>query len=150
MNEEGVEIVHVFNPVSQKVEDHSYPRPGKKNAKSVLKLLAVKFSDDQQLNVEERHLLVPLVELFPHCCEYLVRFGWMPGGRAVWIQLMDRLQNNLVMAVIGIESFQTSYEHNSAILPNIYILYEEKSEFWVPVSCSNHSICDLEHLSTGI
>lgn len=45
---EAVEIVHTFNPTCQSVEDHSYPRPGKKNANSVLKLLVLKFSENQQ------------------------------------------------------------------------------------------------------
>lgn len=87
-----------------------------------------------QLEIEERHLSVPLGELFPHCSEYLVRFGWMSCGKAVWIQLMDRLQHHLVIAVIDIQSFRAGYESSSAILPKIYILFEEKSSFWLPVS----------------
>ncbi len=49
VNEEGVEIVHSFNPVSQTVEDYCYPRPGGKNAKSVLKLLVLKLTDGQHV-----------------------------------------------------------------------------------------------------
>lgn len=50
MNEEGVEVIHTFNPVSQSIEDYFYPRPGKMNAKSVLKLLVMKFDDSLQVS----------------------------------------------------------------------------------------------------
>lgn len=50
VNEEGVEVIHTFNPVSQSIEDYFYPRPGKMNAKSVLKLLVMKFDDSLQVS----------------------------------------------------------------------------------------------------
>lgn len=43
-------MVHTFNPVSQNVEDFFYPQPGRKNAKSDLKLLSFTFSENQQVN----------------------------------------------------------------------------------------------------
>ncbi len=93
-----------------------------------------------QFEVEERQLSVPLSEVFPECHEYLVRFGWMPGGKDVWIQLMDRMQNRLVLAVIDIMSFAADGEFSAAILPNIYILYDERNSFWIPVSLSDSSV----------
>ncbi len=57
MNEEAVEVVHTFNPSSQSVEDYSYPRPGKHNAKSELKLLVLKFSEGQQASLGYNHVI---------------------------------------------------------------------------------------------
>ena len=45
MDEKGVEVVHAFNPATQTVEDYNFPRPGKVNAKSILKLLVLKFAE---------------------------------------------------------------------------------------------------------
>lgn len=89
----------------------------------------------QLTNIEEYHLSVPLKELFPHCCEYLVRFGWMPGGKAVWIQLLNRQQQHLILAVLDTNSFVSSrIEEGSSSFPDIFILFEEKSTTWVSVS----------------
>lgn len=49
VNEEDVEVLHTFNPVTQTVEDYMYPRPGKTNAKSVLKLLMLKYGTEEKV-----------------------------------------------------------------------------------------------------
>lgn len=36
-------MLHTFNPLVHSVEDYPYPRPGKMNANSVLKLLELTF-----------------------------------------------------------------------------------------------------------
>lgn len=48
MNERELEVVHTFNPATQSVEDYSYPRPGKVNAKTALKLLELQFCSDKK------------------------------------------------------------------------------------------------------
>lgn len=77
---------------------------------------------------------VPLNELFPHCCEYLVRYGWMPGGEAIWIQLLNRQQTHLILAVINIDSFvPLKPGEMQSTFPSVYILWEEKSSVWISV-----------------
>ena len=130
VNEGGVEIVHTFNPISQSVEDYAYSRPGKRNAISALKLLELTFSSDEEFRVTELSLSVPIQQLFPHCCEYLVRFGWMPGGDSVWVQLLNREQTHLIIAVLSIASFTPETSQQA---PYVYILWEEKSSIWITV-----------------
>lgn len=86
-----------------------------------------------QFNIEELRLSVPLCELFPDCCEYLVRFGWMHGGEAVWIQLLNRQQTHTLVAVIDICSF-VGYAKKVFVPPKVYILWEERSSIWISVS----------------
>lgn len=43
--------MHTFNPASQSVEDYFYPRPGKNNAKTTLKLLVLKCDDTREASV---------------------------------------------------------------------------------------------------
>lgn len=123
--------MHTFNPVSQSVEDYAYSRPGKRNATSALKLLELTFTSDEELSVTELSLSVPLQQLFPHCCEYLVRFGWMPGGDSIWVQLLNREQTHLILAVLTIAAFTSE---SSQQAPSVYILWEEKSSNWITVS----------------
>ena len=47
VDEGGVELVYTFDPASQVVDDYRYPRPGKQNAKSTLKLLTLKYTASQ-------------------------------------------------------------------------------------------------------
>lgn len=78
---------------------------------------------------------VPLCELFPQCSEYLVRFGWMPGGKEIWVQLLDRQQQHLILAVVHISCFvSVSSEESSSIGSQVYILWEERSSIWISVS----------------
>lgn len=49
VHNEEVEQVHTFNPVSQSVEQHFYPRPGKNNARSLPKMLVLIYKEDGQV-----------------------------------------------------------------------------------------------------
>lgn len=44
-----METVQTFNPACQSLDEYLYPRPGKMNAKSVLKLLVLSFSENQHV-----------------------------------------------------------------------------------------------------
>ena len=88
-----------------------------------------------QLDVEERMLCCDLSSLFPNCCEYIVRLGWMPGKRQeVWLQLLDRQQRHLLIVVIHVSSFvPVNAPKDPSVIPNCYILYEESSSVWITV-----------------
>ncbi len=49
-------------------------------------------------------------ECFPDCSEYLVRGGWSPDGKWVWLQLVERSQRALKMVIIPWEAFSVEGE----------------------------------------
>ncbi len=49
-------------------------------------------------------------ECFPDCSEYLVRGGWSPDGKWVWLQLVERSQRALKMIMIPWEAFSVEGE----------------------------------------
>lgn len=124
---------------SGEVEEFRFPRAGTPNAKSVLKMVTFKLqrvspvtvldyyhegnprtqpsdqSTESNMEVVEirwyalRH---PLKEIFPWF-EYLARVGWTPCGQYVWVQLLDRKQQRLELALIPLSEFcvPCGYEH---------------------------------------
>ncbi len=58
----------------------------------------------------------------------------MPGGEAVWVQLLDRQQKHLILAVIATGSFVPSNSDSAGVLPQVYVLWEETSTTWISVS----------------
>ncbi|XP_045506074.1 dipeptidyl peptidase 9 [Colias croceus] len=122
------------NSSSGEVEEFRFPRAGTPNAKSVLKLVTFKLqkaspttvldyynegnsetlpSPNDSMEVtdirwyEMKH---PLKETFPWF-EYLARVGWTPCGQFVWVQLLDRKQQRLELALIPLAEFsaRTAY-----------------------------------------
>lgn len=55
----------------------------------------------------------------------------------MWIQLLDRLQKHLTLAVLDVDScFSSNDGGKLSTFPKVYILWEEKSSFWITVSFS--------------
>ncbi|KAJ0170070.1 hypothetical protein K1T71_014676 [Dendrolimus kikuchii] len=123
---------------SGEVEEFRFPRAGTPNAKSVLKLVTFKLqraspttvldyyhegsadthSSDQSsewmevVDIRWYELRQPLRETFPWF-EYLARVGWTPCGQFVWVQLLDRKQQRLELALIPLTEFSApcGYEY---------------------------------------
>lgn len=62
VNEKDVEIVHTFNPSSQEIDEYCYPKPGRKNASSTLKLIEFRYSENGDVSmhtysIEQKHPL---------------------------------------------------------------------------------------------
>ncbi|CAB3262330.1 unnamed protein product [Arctia plantaginis] len=121
---------------SGEVEEFRFPRAGTPNAKSSLKMVTFRLRKASPTTVLDYYqeaaehsaeltngamevtdirwyeLRQPLKDTFPWF-EYLARVGWTPDGRYVWVQLLDRKQQRLELALIPLEQFSspTSYEH---------------------------------------
>ena len=91
--------LHTLNPSSQKLESYRYPLVDTKNATSVLKLLEITIDDTSKVGVAKcsngcgwlhywllkvttkvKSLSYSFTDLWSDY-EYLVRCGWLPGGK---------------------------------------------------------------------
>ncbi|CAH2062183.1 unnamed protein product, partial [Iphiclides podalirius] len=125
--------------VSGEVEEFRFPRAGTPNAKSTLKLVTFRLQKAAPTTVLDYYqegadthssadcvdgkdcmeatdirwyeMRQPLKEVFPWF-EYLARVGWTPCGKFVWVQLLDREQQRLELALIPLAEFcaPTGYE----------------------------------------
>ncbi|XP_045457080.1 dipeptidyl peptidase 9 [Melitaea cinxia] len=125
---------------SGEVEEFRFPRAGTPNAKSVLKMVTFRLQKATPTTVldyyQEGHsdhiiqasdsnnsmevtdirwyeLRQSLKETFPWF-EYLARVDWTPCGNYVWVQLLDRKQQRLDLALIPLSEFsvRTGYENS--------------------------------------
>ncbi|CAG8780876.1 5274_t:CDS:2, partial [Acaulospora morrowiae] len=78
--------------------------------------------------------------LFPWV-EYIVRFGWCPDGRSVWVQFLDRPQRRTAIVKIPISNFMSSSEYEESggelddlCISRIEIIFEETSDVWINVT----------------
>lgn len=132
-------------------EEYRFPRAGTPNAKSTLKLVEFRLSENLTIvDVSNRELQIPLVYQFPYL-EYIVRVGWTPDGRYVWTQLLDRQQQFLQLVLIPFESFcNEPYTSNPSSMESIsekhlwevmmtkntkplQVIYTERSSQWINV-----------------
>lgn len=115
-----VDIVNIPN-WDGTVEEQRFPKAGKENAISRLKVAKFKLSLEgaKIYDVVNLSIVDDFREIFPQY-EYLVRAGWL-GQEAIWCQLLNRKQTCLVIAIISLSgSFKTQ------------IIYEEKNDiYWI-------------------
>lgn len=119
-----VEIVRISSWDGSQ-EEQRYPRPGKPNAISRLRLAEFKLDPETShiLDIVNCDITPSLEQIFPNF-EYLIRVGWL-GHDAIWFQMLNRQQTHLVMAISSLSnSFETQ------------IIYEEKNAYWI----STHDI----------
>ncbi|XP_073964130.1 dipeptidyl peptidase 9-like [Choristoneura fumiferana] len=123
---------------SGEVEEFRFPRAGTPNAKSILRLVTFKLqkasptvldyycegtTDSQSfectsdasevVDIRWFDLRQSLRETFPWF-EYLARVGWTPCGQYVWVQLLDRKQQRLELALIPVSEFVTPAHYPAA------------------------------------
>ncbi|XP_061385170.1 dipeptidyl peptidase 9 isoform X1 [Danaus plexippus] len=128
---------------SGEVEEFRFPRAGTPNAKSVLKMVTFRLqkappttvldyyqegnsntvasespgnSSDplEVVDVRWYELRHSLKEVFPWF-EYLARVGWTPCSQYVWVQVLDRKQQRLELALVPVSEFNVPvrYEQGS-------------------------------------
>lgn len=138
-----------YNPFES--EEYRFPRAGTPNAKSTLKLVEFRLSENLRIvDVSNRELQIPLIYQFAYL-EYIVRIGWTPDGRYVWAQLLDRQQKFLQLVLIPFESFcnepynsnpssmeSISEKHLWEVMMNksskpIQVIYTERTNQWINV-----------------
>ncbi|XP_078490764.1 dipeptidyl peptidase 9-like isoform X2 [Ciona intestinalis] len=162
VDESEVEILQISNPVGQpSCDSYRYPTPGSPNARVTLQLVEFTTTGNGEIqNLVTRKLSEPLHEIFPWL-EYIVRISWMPSGKGVWAQLLDRKQQKTAVVYIPLSRFthsssggcvELSYPAEgvgngvdiemiddtptttlSSLYSNVKILYEETSDVWINV-----------------
>uniref|UniRef100_A0A0X3P3G4 Dipeptidyl peptidase 9 n=1 Tax=Schistocephalus solidus TaxID=70667 RepID=A0A0X3P3G4_SCHSO len=117
------------------LEPHRYPKAGKANATSTLKLVRFEMSQINEIvEVRTLNLPWPLFKLLPDF-EYIVRVGWTKDGSYAWVQLANRVQSRFLLLLIPPEDFvnQTSLVDSADITwhPLIQLLEEVDAQFWI-------------------
>ncbi|KAJ9081164.1 hypothetical protein DSO57_1017529 [Entomophthora muscae] len=130
IDETLVDLITIPKSSGHEVDSYRYPRAGTKNASWELKV--VEFGHgigevDHHLKIRSLPKTYNIFSEFPWA-EYLVRFGWLPSGTSVWVQLLDRRQKHTAVVKIPLKCF------NGAPDAQMEILFEEWSEFWINVT----------------
>uniref|UniRef100_A0A0C4FEI9 LD33755p n=1 Tax=Drosophila melanogaster TaxID=7227 RepID=A0A0C4FEI9_DROME len=146
-----------------RVDEYRFPRTGSPNAKSKLKL--VQFVLNEALQVSEiaiKDLPYSLLAVFSWL-EYIVRVGWTPDAKYVWVQGLDRKQQRLDVILIPLDNFCESYssqvstptdsigDHSwrslySRTITPLQVIYTERSDSWINVHDMLHFL-DLTETS---
>ncbi|KAG2186102.1 hypothetical protein INT43_002540 [Umbelopsis isabellina] len=128
------------------MEQFRYPRAGSQNAKSdicIVEFNSYVFRSPESIIRVKRMRHSYLKEIFPWM-EYIVRFGWMPDGDSVWIQLLSRLQKRIALVRIPLCYFQEDNEHATTPLESatdpIEVMLEEHNNHWINISDIFHFI----------
>ncbi|KAF9147433.1 dipeptidylpeptidase [Linnemannia schmuckeri] len=126
-------------------EEYRYPHAGTPNAVSDIQIVEfVPRLHDDDVVPEPLHKRlwgrVSLYKMFPWI-EYIVRFGWLPGGESVWVQILDRRQQNTAILAIPLDCFMSVAEQAESteqtedeLASRIRIIFEERSDYWINVT----------------
>ncbi|KAI8332948.1 Alpha/Beta hydrolase protein [Choanephora cucurbitarum] len=108
-----------------------YPRPGKSNAKSDIKLVTFRWLNGQ---LERCHRQLwghnRIQAQFPWM-EYIVRFGWLSDGQRLWLQLLSRDQKRTAVICLAASQFTTAPATERT---EIEVIWEETSSAWINVT----------------
>jgi dipeptidyl-peptidase 9 len=143
--------IHTFPSThTYESEEYRFPRAGTPNAKSTLKIVEFRLSENLRIvDVSNKELQVPLNFQFPYL-EYIVRIGWA-DSRYIWAQLLDRQQQYLELVLLPVESFCSEpYNSNPSSMESIsekhlwesmlnkcskppQVIYTERSSQWINI-----------------
>ncbi|CAG8531800.1 16548_t:CDS:10, partial [Racocetra persica] len=146
ISESMVDLVLIPRPGQQgEAEEYRYPKAGTPNAVSDLQIVEFipRYNEDEEVTTSPVHKRLwgpaALDKLFPWK-EYIVRFGWCPNGKSVWVQLLDRPQRRTAIVKIPIANFMSLSEYqNGGELDNfcashIEVVFEETSDIWINIT----------------
>ncbi|XP_052268787.1 dipeptidyl peptidase 9-like [Dreissena polymorpha] len=138
----------IYLPLDDKgVDKYRYPRAGKTNADSCLKM--AQFTVGNYGRFEDEVIMLRLFEPLSSLSvdsEYLARAGWTPDGNFVHFQILNRVQTNLTLYLIPRECFipearyqpssqtRTDAQYEPVQLPPVHVLLEETSDIWVNIT----------------
>ncbi|PAV81934.1 hypothetical protein WR25_10015 [Diploscapter pachys] len=134
VNESGVQLASFVCPGKPPTAPMRYPAAGTKNAVSTLRMITINGK-----TIRDVGLRLPLKGYYAQF-EYLVRCGFLPDGRNIWVQLMDRAQEQCALTVIPICEFEGEEPDDSMLFTKPLILYHQKSPIWI--NCHD-AICPL-------
>ncbi|KAL9547276.1 hypothetical protein MBANPS3_006245 [Mucor bainieri] len=113
-----------------------YPRAGKPNATSTIKIVEFEIGDTSTSPVNIRHKQLwgkhDIRALFPWM-EYIVRFGWLPDGQSVWLQLLSRDQQTSAVIKVHLDQFSVKDKNQNDSIQT-EILWHETSTAWINVT----------------
>ncbi|KAF9274516.1 dipeptidylpeptidase, partial [Mortierella alpina] len=130
-------------------EEYRYPHAGTPNAVSDLQIVEfIAKQHEEDVVPEPLHKRLwgraSLYKLFPWL-EYIVRFGWLPDGESVWVQILDRRQQITAIITIPLDCFMSVAEQAESsdlkeddIASRIRVIYEEQSDYWINVTDIMH------------
>ncbi|KAG9326037.1 hypothetical protein KVV02_000748 [Mortierella alpina] len=130
-------------------EEYRYPHAGTPNAVSDLQIVEfIARQHEEDVVPEPLHKRLwgraSLYKLFPWL-EYIVRFGWLPDGESVWVQILDRRQQITAIITIPLDCFmsvaeqaESSDQKEDDIASRIRVIYEEQSDYWINVTDIMH------------
>ncbi|KAG0372045.1 dipeptidylpeptidase [Mortierella sp. AD032] len=130
-------------------EEYRYPHAGTPNAVSDIQIVEfVPRLHDDDVVPEPLHKRLwgraSLYKMFPWI-EYIVRFGWLPGGESVWVQILDRRQQKTAILAIPLDCFmsvteqaESSEQTEEELASRILIIFEERSDYWINVTDITH------------
>ncbi|KAI8050790.1 hypothetical protein BDF22DRAFT_693416 [Syncephalis plumigaleata] len=129
VDESEVEVVNIPCTGAHRTNEiHRYPRAGNNNNKFYSS--STLYDQSYKSSIERLWGKNNLRHLFPWY-EYIVRFGWLNDGNSVWIQLLDRKQQQTVIARIPIACFSVEDKETTE---SVEVLYEESSPYWINVT----------------
>ncbi|KAK6635646.1 hypothetical protein RUM44_000900 [Polyplax serrata] len=138
VDENEVEISRFPLSKTGETEEFRFPRAGTPNAKWNLKMVQFQINESFQIcNVACLELGTPLRTLF-HWAEYLVRVGWTPNSEHIWVQLLDRRQRRLELALLAANQFLDTNTISSSEdwrnwTPTVNVICSQVSEVWINV-----------------
>ncbi|KAG0175250.1 dipeptidylpeptidase [Apophysomyces sp. BC1015] len=143
-SEEQVEQIYLKGSLltqSDETQSVRYPRPGRANAVSDLRIVEFQMkSAAHPAEIRHKRLWGTNMQNTLPWSEYIVRFGWLPGGESVWAQILSRNQKQTAVLKMRCSEFLSSWEHEelgsqlagSGTQPEI--LWQEKTDMWINVS----------------
>ncbi|KAL7315947.1 hypothetical protein PS15m_005106 [Mucor circinelloides] len=116
-----------------------YPRAGKPNATSTIKIVEFEIGETspnaQPVNIRHKQLWGKneIRVLFPWV-EYIVRFGWLPDGQSVWMQLLSRDQQTSAVIKLHLDQFSVEEKDLGHDSIQTEILWHETSTAWINIT----------------
>ncbi|KAF9929115.1 dipeptidylpeptidase [Linnemannia zychae] len=138
-------------------EEYRYPHAGTPNAVSDIQIVEfVPRLHDDDIVPEPLHKRLwgraSLYKMFPWI-EYIVRFGWLPDGESVWVQILDRRQQNTAILAIPLDCFmsvaeqaESSEQTEDELACRIRIIFEERSDYWINVTDITHFLSPKDYI----
>ncbi|KAI8881153.1 alpha/beta-hydrolase [Backusella circina FSU 941] len=142
-SEQKVDVISVAKSnLTSTPEPIRYPRAGKPNASSKVKMVEFEIGSQGQFKTIVHKQLTGLNTLksqFPWM-EYITRFGWVPNTKNVWVQLLSRDQKRMALVKLNYSQFINENETQQDGLVSTEVIWEETSEDWINITDVFHFI----------
>ncbi|CAG8535283.1 1346_t:CDS:2, partial [Diversispora eburnea] len=153
ISESMVDLVLIPRPEPLgEIEEYRYPK-----AASDLQIVEFipRYSEEEEATFGPVHKRLwgptALNKLFPWM-EYIVRFGWHPNGKSVWVQFLDRSQKRTAVVKIPIENFTSFSQYreyqksgqglDDLCISRVELLFEETNDIWINVEKPSETSTD--------